>query len=279
VRIDRRLLGQALLLLVEHARDSMRGGGELRVRVYRPRTGAGRKGGPAGESRGSVVLAVSDTGPGFGAEARRRLFEPFYTSEILGIGSGLGLAPVHGIARQCGGAVEVDSALGRGTTVSMILPGVDDDAPADQGIPIAPPATEDGALPRGTETILVVEGDSACGSMIATVLDELGYKVITATDAGDAVRLAATRMGPLDLLVTEARAAGMRGSVLAKVLRCRRPGLPAILLGSPDEADAETLDSGQENHLVLKPFRRRDLAFQVRMVLDAPKEDGTPKAE
>jgi signal transduction histidine kinase/CheY-like chemotaxis protein len=275
-RIDRRLLGQALMLLVEHARDSMRGGGEMRVRVFRERDEGEGKGGTKGDARSRVVVAVSDTGPGLGAEARRRLFEPFYTAEILGIGSGLGLAPVHGIARQSGGAVEVESVLGRGTTVRLILPGIDDGSPPDLEPPTtALPAAEQSVLPRGSETILVVESDGSFNAMIGTALEELGYRVLTASDAGDAVRLSASVEGPLDLLVAEAKAAGMRGSILAKVLRCRRAGLQAILLGSPDEADADALDAGQGNHLVLKPFRRRDFAFQVRMILDALKEGRT----
>jgi signal transduction histidine kinase len=258
VRIDRRLLGQALVILVEHARDAMRGGGEMRVRV-------------SSAEGNRVAIAVSDTGPGLGPEAKRRLFEPFYTSEVLGIGSGLGLAPVHGIARQSGGSVEVESTLGQGTTVRLHLPGVDDDAPADFE-PDPAPSSDESGLPRGTETVLLVEGDSAASSMIGAVLEDLGYTVLSASDAGDAVRLSASRQGPVDLLVAESRAAGMRGSILAKVLRCRRPDLRALLLGSPDEADADTLDSGQGIHLFLKPFRRRDLAFQVRMILDARSE-------
>jgi len=117
VLADRRLVAQALLCLVDHARNSVARGGEVSVRTAR-------------HGRTRVALAVSDTGPWLGPGACRRIFEPFYSTDVLGIGTGLGLAPVLGIALQCGGTADVRSIPGLGTTVRILLPVMDEAPPA-----------------------------------------------------------------------------------------------------------------------------------------------------
>ncbi len=277
VRVDPRLLRQALRILVEHAKDSMAGGGELTVRTHLALPTAPGREEAAAALRAFVALSVTDTGPGLGPDARKRLFEPFYTTDVLGIGSGLGLAPVLGIALQCGGSVEVESTLGRGTTLRMLLPAVDDDAPSDifPGSEVEAPGRPE--LPRGTEPILIVEDDIPFRSMIRNTLQELGYMVLCASNAGDAVRIASAWQGPLKVLVAETSGSGMKGSVLAEVIRCRQPGLHAVLMGSRDEACKGHASECLEDHFLLKPFPRSELALQVRRVLDSTL-DPTPGA-
>lgn len=121
VLADRRLLEIALQILVRHGRDSMPSGGILTVGT---RWSSSRPRGNRGGERGFVALEVSDTGPGYGPRDCRRMFEPYFTTDVLGIGTGLGLAPVLGIGRQCGGSAVVESHPGRGTTVRVLLPPV-----------------------------------------------------------------------------------------------------------------------------------------------------------
>ncbi len=281
VRIDRHLLGQVLPILVEFARDSMPEGGELSVRVHRARPRPAREGGTTEAAPPMVALAVSDSGPGLGSEARRRLFEPFYTTDVLGLGSGLGLAPVFGIARQCGGTVEVDSVHGRGTTLRLLLPGVEDDAPEEveeveaDPVPVDLPGDD---LPRGDEAVLVVESDPASLSMIRRTLQALGYRVLGFTKAVDAVRLVSSWKGPMGVLVAEQAAEGLSGPVLARVLRCRLPSLPAILLGVPDGTDRVGAGGKEGFHLLPRPFGGKELAGLVRRVIDAGRAGKGPGA-
>lgn len=156
VRADRRLLEQGLLAMARHARDAMPGGGTVTVRTRRASPGASRDG---SRTRSFVALEVSDTGPGLGSLDCRRIFEPYFSTEVLGIGTGLGLAPVLGIARQSGGTAEAESVPGQGTTVRMLLPPLEDPgpsrleiAPGVRIIPVGPPPPSAGPdpMPRGT---------------------------------------------------------------------------------------------------------------------------------
>src|SRR5258706_2003988 len=198
VRIDRRLLGQALSTMVEFCRDSMSDAGELTVRVHQA-AGAGAK-------RRPVVLSVSDSGPELGSESRKRLFEPFYTTDVLGIVTGLGLAPVYGIARQSGGTVEVDSIHGQGTTLRMLLPGIEEgDAGGAVDDGVAGSAAETSAvagLPRGDETALVVIRDPALLSSVRRALQDLGHGGLRFSRAEEAVRLVSAWKGPMGVPVT-----------------------------------------------------------------------------
>ncbi len=269
VCIDRRFLAQALLILAEHGRDAMSGGGVLEIRVHRERRTSPRRGRRDGDARGYASLSVRDSGPGLDPEVRRRVLEPFYTPEVLGIGSGLGLAPVQGIARQCGGRVVVESSPGRGTTVRMLLPFVKEDREEPAPEPDAanaPPARED--IPRGNESVLLVEDDAGLRSEIRSSLQGLGYRVFDALDAGDAVRQTANGEGAPDLLIAEAKASGMPGEVLARVLRVRRPGLRAVLLGSPGGSGDSGVDPRDGDLVLPRPFEGVQLATAIRRVLD-----------
>jgi len=258
VRADRRLIEQALLALVDHARNSLQGNGTVTVRTaLEP---------PApGEARSRVVLSVSDTGPGLAPPECQRLFEPFYATEVLGIGTGLGLAPVLGIALQSGGTADVQSAAGRGTTVRILLP-VAEESP----IPVAE-GTEK-PLPGGKETVLVAVGDPWLRGRISSTLQDLGYRVYSEATAGDAVRLAVTFRGPIPILLAELRATGMGGAVLTGVLRCRRPGMRALLLTDAAGGKGGPRMAGAGSRILERPFDREELAREVRSLLDSPRE-------
>ena len=127
-----------------------------------------------------VMLAITDTGVGMSAEVKARVFEPFFSTKDVGQGTGLGLSTCYGIIKQSGGHISVYSELGRGATFKIYLPQVE----PQSEIPIQP--LDLPGLPRGTETILLVEDDPALREMAATLLRRLGYTVLTAANGVEA---------------------------------------------------------------------------------------------
>ncbi len=212
VEADRLQLEHVLHQLVMNARDAMPDGG----RVILETSASGREGGARG-----VVLSVADTGLGMSEEVRSHAFEPFFTTEDIGAGSGLGLAMVYGAVRQHGGRVEMDSAPGVGTTVRIHLPAA---------APASPPP------PRAT--VLVVERDPATAERLAEVLESGGYRVLAARGGEEALEVAARHAGPVDLLITGVMLGALNGAELSARLRRARPGLRTLFViedaGEPD---------------------------------------------
>jgi PAS domain S-box-containing protein len=265
VRADPGQLGQVVVNLAVNARDAMPDGGTLTVRVGNAPLPGGRT------ARGSdvrpgpyVVLSVSDTGSGMTDEVKARVFEPFFTTKSPGAGTGLGLATVYGIVKQSGGHVGVESAVGRGTTVRVYLP-------ARVGaVPDAPHPAAVGNLPRGTETVLLVEDEDGVRSLARRTLAGLGYAVLEAATGERAVAAAWDHPGPIHLLVTDVVMPGMGGQALAAELCGHHPGLQ-VLYTSGYTDDVVKHGVGQEKADFLpKPYTPADLARKVRAVLDAP---------
>jgi PAS domain S-box-containing protein len=260
VRADAGQLEQVLVNLAVNARDSMPGGGRLEIRT-RNRDVATAAEVPAGEY---VLLEVADTGAGMSEEVRSCIFEPFFTTKEVGKGTGLGLATVYGIVKQSGGHIEVDSAPGRGTTFRVLLPRVDQAALFGVG-----PA-EVFQVPRGTETILLVEDEAGVRGLASIILRSCGYEVLEAADGPEAVRLCEGRVAEIDLLVTDVVMPRMNGPQLADRLRRLRPALRVLFVsGYTDDAIVPTdvLAAGQA--FLHKPFTPARLAGKVRQVLDA----------
>jgi two-component system cell cycle sensor histidine kinase/response regulator CckA len=257
VRIDPSQLDQVLTNLAANARDAIDGVGRVTVTTRRV-TRAGEEPGPY------AVLEVADTGRGMDSETARHLFEPFFTTKPVGRGTGLGLATVYGIVKQNGGYVEVDSELGRGTTVRIFVPGVDAGVTG---------ATTDmaAAVPQpGHETVLLVEDESAVLRLSKIVLERFGYKVLTAGTPSEAIELFQTHDGRVHLLVTDVVMPEMNGRELAARLREARPELKALFVSGYSAsalAPRGVLDEGV--HFLQKPFSLEDLAASVRQALDA----------
>jgi CheY-like chemotaxis protein len=266
VMADPGQIEQILMNLAVNARDAMPTGGRLTVETSNVVGDEAYVRHHAGARPGAyVVLAVTDTGTGMSAETQARLFEPFFTTKGPGKGTGLGLATVYGIVKQSGGNIWVSSEPGRRTSFKVYLPRVDAVPDAAEG------SEEAGALPRGHETILLVEDEPDLRDLALEILAMHGYVVLVAAEADEALRLADGHAGRLDLLVTDVMMPGMSGRELAVELAARRPGL-RVLYMSGYTADAMAGHGVLEPEIMFlqKPYSPAALAHKVREVLDVP---------
>jgi two-component system, cell cycle sensor histidine kinase and response regulator CckA len=209
-----------------------------------------------------VVISVRDTGMGMDVATQERIFEPFFTTKAKGKGTGLGLSTVYGIVRQSGGHIEVRSALGRGTTFEILLPQVSATVQARAERVIG------ATIPRGTETVLVVEDEDAVRHIVRRVLEEQGYAIVEARDGHDALRVCAQRGDEVDLVLSDVIMPGMGGRQLARSLAGTNPALPVLFMsGYNDDGElAGAIDAGSV--VLAKPFTAETLAQQVREALD-----------
>jgi len=263
VKADPGQLEQVIMNLALNARDAMPQGGRLSVTTKNLECDQHELADGGVLTGRYVVLAVSDSGWGMDEATRKRVFEPFFTTKPRGKGAGLGLAMVYGIVKQHGGAVEVESAPGQGTTFRVYLPLVEE--------PVSPAGetpAEDAT--GGNETILVVEDEAGVRHLARRSLERLGYTVLEASEPAVAQRLCATHPGHIHLLVTDVIMPGMSGRQLADELVRARPGMKVLFLSGYSEnviAHAGALDPGL--NFLAKPFTPSSLARKVREVLDA----------
>ena len=274
VRADPGQIVQVLLNLVVNARDAMPRGGRLTVEFadadLDERYAAAHP--PCRPGR-FVMMAVSDTGHGIDTETQKRVFEPFFTTKPEGLGTGLGLSTAYGIVKQSGGFIWAYSEVGVGSTFKVYLPRVEE-AETAAG---PPPA----ALPRSGAggRILLVEDDESVRGLVADLLQEAGYSVLSSGHPAAALALAAA-VGSLDLLVTDVIMPGMSGRDLARRLEAERPGL-RVLYVSGYAGEALTRHGGIERgeHFLSKPFSERGLLDAVAAALAAsPPAPGSPAA-
>jgi PAS domain S-box-containing protein len=262
--VDPGELENAVLNLVLNARDAMSDGGRLTIEtgnvVVDPTYATENQ-----IAIGSyVVIAVSDTGEGMSADVLACAFEPFFTTKRDGHGSGLGLSMVYGFARQSGGQVKIYSEPGHGTTVRIYLPRADGEAPGAR----SSGAAED--LPRGDETILVLEDDDLVRGHTVASLHSLGYTVLEASLGSQALDIL-RGSARVDLLLTDVVLPGSAsGRVVATAAVALRPTLRVLYMSGYTENSIihhGRLDPGVE--LLSKPFRLGQLASKIRAVLDS----------
>jgi nitrogen-specific signal transduction histidine kinase/ActR/RegA family two-component response regulator len=269
-------LEQLLMHLVLNARDAMRTGGTLHLRTAHVIVDAAEAQTRPGLSAGRYVsLVVEDTGTGIDPAILPRIFEPFFTTKPVGQGTGLGLATVYGIAHQSGGSITVESTPGVGSRFTVLLPAAE--APANSSTTIGATTTAVSALPRGSETILLVDDDLAVRTVVRRTLQRLGYTVLEAESGAQALEIAegltqapAGESGrSIDLVLTDIIMPEMNGRVMAEQLTVSLPGLRVLYMsGYPDD---EILRRGLLNPgtaFLAKPFTPERLARAARQALD-----------
>jgi PAS domain S-box-containing protein len=264
VKVDPSQLDQILANLCVNARDAIAGVGRLTIETSNVAADERYCAGHAGAAPGEYVqLAVSDTGHGMGKDVLEHIFEPFFTTKEVGKGTGLGLATVYGIVDQNKGFITVYSEPGKGTTFKIHLPRC-----AAQET-VAPVAAAPSVLPRGSETILLVEDEKSVRVTTHMFLEELGYKVLVADDPGKALGLAAQHSGDIDLLITDVIMPNMSGRHLADQLCLNRPSTRRLFM-SGFTADVIAREGVLEDgvQFLTKPFGREALARKVREVLE-----------
>jgi CheY-like chemotaxis protein len=263
IRADRGQIEQVVLNLVLNARDAMPGGGRITAEVSNAELGEALSMGPISVPPGRYVrLMLTDTGTGMSPEVQAHLFEPFFTTKPRGIGTGLGLSTIYGIVKQSGAHILVDSELGQGTTISIYFPRI------DEGV------GEDGSeatlavLGGGSETVLLVEDENSVRGPVSKLLRKAGFAVLEAAGGPQALEVAGSHNGPIDLVVTDVLMPTMSGKELVARLLARRPGLKVLYMsGHADNVIVHQglLDEGV--HLLAKPFNFQDLLRKIVGVL------------
>jgi PAS domain S-box-containing protein len=264
-RADAGQIEQVLLNLAVNAQDAMPQGGSLGVRMDVTTVEAGQQDAMGGVAPGSyVLLSVSDTGLGMGPEIREHLFEPFFTTKERGKGTGLGLSTAYGIVKQHGGGIVVDSEPGRGSTFRILLP-----RESMEPVRAAEAGRARDRVPRGTETILVAEDTAAVRSMVAAMLERLGYSVIATENAEEALRVGEKETGRIHLLLTDVVMPGVNGRELYLRLSGIRPELKVLFMsGYAGEMIARHGVLEEGTAFIQKPFTLEILARKVRDLLD-----------
>ncbi|PWC37976.1 histidine kinase [Azospirillum sp. TSO35-2] len=265
VKVDQNQLEQVIINLVVNARDAMAGGGKLTVNtsnylVEQPERRE-HETIPAGSY---VSVEVIDTGCGIPRENLQRIFEPFYTTKEVGSGTGLGLSTVYGIVRQTGGFVLVDSAVGEGTTFTILLPHHQGDL---RPVDTAEPRERRGSDLTGTGTILLVEDEDAVRVFSARALRNKGYQVLEAKNGEAALQQIETDGARIDLLITDVVMPQMDGPTLARHVRRLRPEMRVIFISGYAEDRLGEIDGVEVAHFLPKPFSLKQLASKVKEVI------------
>ncbi len=264
-RVDPTQAEVAILNVLINARDAMPEGGTVRISTENSEIAArGREIGPLRDGR-YVSIAIRDSGTGIPPAVLARVMDPFFTTKEEGKGTGLGLSMVYGFAKQSGGAAQIESAVGSGTTVRLSFPATDGDVNAPAKVSLR-------AVDRqGTETILIVDDREDVAELARTILRDFGYTTLVASNAREALEILDSS-GKVDLLFTDLiMPGGMNGVLLAREARRRQPKLKVLLATGYAEASLERTDiGGSEFDLLNKPYRRTELVRRVRAILDGP---------
>jgi len=265
VKADRSQIEQVIMNLAVNARDAMPRGGKLTIETTNVEFDDSYSRAPVVLMPGRyVMLAVTDNGCGMDADTQAHIFEPFYTTKEKGKGTGLGLATVYGIVKQSGGYVWVYSEIGRGTTFKIYLPSVEEEvAPREIRQAVA-------SLPRGTETVLLVEDEEGVRELAKEYLESCGYKVLVAQNGQAAIDLVSKHSGPIDLIMTDIVMPGLSGSDLAKKVQSLRPDIRVVYMsGYTDQAIIHHGILSSDVLLLQKPFTMSTLAHKLREALSA----------
>lgn len=255
VRIEPSEFEQILLNLVLNSRDAMPNGGRLTLRTERTML-------DGTDQRPAAAISVIDTGVGIDEESRSRIFEPFYTTKPLGRGTGLGLSTVYGIVKRLGGQIQVESEVGDGTIIRVVLPLEEASAPLAEPRVIEPAST-------GVEHVLVVEDDALVRRFVERALCDAGYTVSTAATGGDALEVLQESPTRPAIVLSDVVMPGMTGPELASKIAAIDPSVPILFMSGYVDRSFHGHDfEGRPDQLLLKPFSTAELRSRIREALD-----------
>ncbi|MGA2792596.1 MAG: PAS domain S-box protein [Roseiarcus sp.] len=267
--VDASQLQNALLNLVLNARDAMPRGGRLTIEISQTQLDADyAQMYPEVRTGRYVLISVTDTGTGMPPEVRQRAFEPFFTTKPAGAGTGLGLSMVYGFVRQSGGYVQLYSEPGQGTSLRIFLPSA---SPAQEKREPSAHEADSAPLPRGSETILVVEDDPRVRRVAIARLRSLGYQVIEAAKGAAALAILSKHPEIAMIFTDVVMPGGMSGDELAQAALAVRPDVK-ILLTSGYAEPAVASQGLSAGAWLKKPYTAAELARKIRSILDAPQK-------
>jgi PAS domain S-box-containing protein len=262
VRVDPSQLEQVIMNLALNARDAMPEGGTMTISLHNLEGADPERPDPDLTAGPFVRISVADTGVGMDEATKAQIFDPFYTTKLEGQGTGFGLSTVFGIVAQSGGQVQVETALGEGSTFHIDLPRVVGRAPAERPVRATPTR-------RGSGAVLLAEDDPAVRLFARRSLESAGYTVFAAAGAEDAIHASENWSSSIEVLVTDIVMPGMHGHELAKLIRKTRPGIGIVLMsGYTDHALARDPGIGDFEFLN-KPFTIGALTNAVGRAADA----------
>ena len=259
VRMDPGQIERILVNLAVNARDAISGQGQLVIETSKVEFTTAQY--PVPASGPYCCIQVSDNGHGIAAAHKSRIFEPFFTTKEPGKGTGLGLAAVFGIVSQCDGHIECVSEVGRGTSFRIYLP-------ATPETPVAQTPTKI-SLPKGTETILLVEDEVSVRFLSRRILETCGYKVLEAENGAAAIEVAKRHAAEIDIVVTDVIMPIMGARTMLQNLKPYLPDMKVLLLsGYGDESLSHEVAEFSKSRFLQKPFSISELATAVRWILD-----------
>jgi two-component system, cell cycle sensor histidine kinase and response regulator CckA len=265
VKADQSQIEQVVVNLVVNARDAMPEGGNLIIETSNLEVDDDLSNNlPFLHPGAYVLLTVKDTGIGMDANTRRHIFEPFFTTKGPGKGTGLGLATVYGVVKQSGGGVTVESEPGKGSTFKIYLPQAVESAEA------LPQGVKGAQSSLGTGTILLAEDEEALLNLTAERLTVSGYNVLAARDGIQALELARSFNGTIQLLLTDLAMPRMGGMTLARTLSQLRPGTRVVFMtGRAEQEASPQAPLFPVSESIQKPFSHEQLIRSVRKALEA----------
>ncbi|GAB4456234.1 MAG: hypothetical protein OHK0029_13850 [Armatimonadaceae bacterium] len=263
IRVDPGQLEQVILNLAVNSRDAMPRGGRLIIETSNVEVGEAAAERKLDCNPGwYVALTVTDTGVGMPPEVQARIFEPFFTTKGPGKGTGLGLSTVFGIVKQSEGAIEVQSEVGLGTSVTIYFPAVGEKTGAA--------TVSNPAVPGGSETVLLVEDEEGVRRVARLTLEMLGYQVLEANNGREAMKMVNNHSGTIHLALTDIIMPEVGGYELAKILRLERPQTRVLFMsGYSDEAVVREGEMTAADAFLQKPFTPSGLARAVRDILES----------
>ncbi|HEV2365454.1 MAG TPA: response regulator [Caulobacteraceae bacterium] len=258
-----------ILNLALNGRDAVAGGGDVTIETANVTVRRSPRHPGEPEPGAYVVIRVRDSGAGMAPDTAERAFEPFFTTKPVGKGSGLGLAQVYGFAKQSGGGVAIDTAVGRGTCITVFLPR------ALAAVEVAAPRAEEPQAEVDRRTILIVDDDAAVRRTEADMVARLGYEVLEAGSGGAALDML-DRAVNVDAAVIDFAMPGMNGAEVARLISLRRPVLPILFVTG--HGDLDELRHIEEERILRKPFRADDLARKLRRAIFAERDEAQASA-